>query len=867
MNAKESIARNHVRVLSTLLILVAGLTLPCTVSAANKSKGKGKGIVLSRPGKTLVVLKTDSLRVPDEASFFSALDLNRPGMEKVKKAAAGRDWPAAKKALLDYMKNRKKPRFFLDRWKKDEFTAFVRSELADAIPQSIAVADVVCKREFNWAYLHRFKGPVIWDRQKSGVPFSFGCMLNRMIYLNKLGVAWWLTDDRKYARCAYGLVDEFLKSCPMPPEARRHWMDRKPPTNVCVTGNSWGQLLEVAERMGNWVAFNEYFIDSGEFTPEFYYRFLSAMLEHARFVYAIEYYGGYNGGNWGLVECSNLSRVAIMFPEFKESTDWLKLTNKYLAKYVRKSVLPDGAWHERCLSYHNWCLLQFRQAFVLFRANNAEQPKGFAETLKNMDRYVKNIAYPQAGAPAIGDVGRVAWWSAKKKVPAAKAKKQKKNKKTLRPLWQVGLDAYRQKKKYRAAVPGYTSTEFPHTGFFIMRTGWQPKDKYLLFDCVPRRSNKATNTIGAGTGCSHWHNSSLNVDIYAYGRPLIVDPGTGSYEHHGYLDYFRKVRAHNIIEFAGEENDAEPKLKRWLRSPGFDLAEGSISAKRALRASMNRRVLFVTGDYWIIDDIVNSAHNRFAIPARAYWHLNSRSVVVGGKQVELSPTGDGPRRIYWKAEKGKDLSFHTNDPDTGNILVIPDGAEKYVSLAMIADTPCGGHVACYRQDPIPIKKEKLYFTTLLYPFQGTKRPAASFKDGVVRIGDDRVDNYIRKGEQTDGDCALLSRRNGKLERVLLVAGSSVKNVVLVDGKVDFLILTRRDNVLDVQIIGAKKVKRLELPGFTGIKQVTVNGKTCPLSRDKGIDVVAGPFKKIKPNPKNAKLFWITNSTTAGRLKR
>ncbi|MCD4825763.1 MAG: hypothetical protein K8S55_14315, partial [Phycisphaerae bacterium] len=83
MNAKESIARNHVRVLSTLLILVAGLTLPCTVSAANKSKGKGKGIVLSRPGKTLVVLKTDSLRVPDEASFFSALDLNRPGMEKV----------------------------------------------------------------------------------------------------------------------------------------------------------------------------------------------------------------------------------------------------------------------------------------------------------------------------------------------------------------------------------------------------------------------------------------------------------------------------------------------------------------------------------------------------------------------------------------------------------------------------------------------------------------------------------------------------------------------------------------------------------------------------------------------------------------
>ena len=278
---------------------------------------------------------------------------------------------------------------------------------------------------------------------------------------------------------------------------------------------------------------------------------------------------------------------------------------------------------------------------------------------------------------------------------------------------------------------------------------------------------------------------------------------------------------------------------------------------------MHRRILFVKGDYWIIDDDVSVPH-RHPTSARAYWHLSSRSVVVGGKQAELAAEGDGASRLRWMGKNGKDLSFYTNDSDIGNILVIPDGGEHYVSLSLIADTPCGGHVACYRQDPNPPTKTKLRFTTLMYPFTGTNRPAVSFKNGVVKIGDDRVDSYFRKGEQTDGDCALVSRRSGKVERVLLVGGNNVKGVVRADGKVDFLIIARNGESIDVQLMGAAKANRIELPDFAGIKQVTVNGKLCSLSEDKGILVVAGPFEKIKPDQKNTKLFWITKRSTSGK---
>ncbi|MCD4824948.1 MAG: heparinase II/III-family protein, partial [Phycisphaerae bacterium] len=355
--------------------------------------------------------------------------------------------------------------------------------------------------------------------------------------------------------------------------------------------------------------------------------------------------------------------------------------------------------------------------------------------------------------------------------------------------------------------------------------------------------------------------SALNVDLYAFGRPLIVDTGMWGYSRPSHIDYSRRVRAHNIIEFAGCENSQDPKLKRWLRSESFDLAEGAVRAR--WKAKMHRRILFVKGDYWIIDDDVSVPHRHPTI-ARAYWHLNSRSVVVGGKQAELAAEGDGASRLRWMGKNGKDLSFYTNDSDIGNILVIPDGGEHYVSLSLIADTPCGGHVACYRQDPNPPAKTKLRFTTLMYPFMGTNRPAVSFKDGVVKIGDDRVDSYLRKGKQTDGDCALVSRRSGKVERVLLVAGSDVKGIVRADSKVDFLTITRNGESIDIQLMGAAKGKRLELPGFAGVTKVTVNGKPYSLSEDKGIPVVVGPFEKIKPDQKNKKLFWITNNATGGR---
>ena len=782
------------------------------------------------------------IRINNEEQFFNALNLDLPGMEGVKAVVTAKDWPAAKKALLEYMRNRTQPRYIVDRHEREKYVEKVKKEFSAAeINGLLEKANLICEHDFTLEGCRRkFDGPVIWDMIKSGAPFAYNCWLNRMLYLNDLGQAYWLTGDNKYAKGACELVSSWINSCPMPSEIKRLWeYDKNPPSDMCRMSNPWGQTLEVAQRLNSWTAFNEYFVDSPDVTSEFYYRFLVSLLEQTRYMYFIENLG-FCGGNWPIVECGGLAQAAIMFPEFKESPKWLAKVMQLTKMQMHVTIFPDGVQVERSPGYHTWCYEQFNNLRLLGTLNNIELPEGFAKTVRGMYEYRHyKIAYPdKSGQPGMADGSGALW--------GKNIAKGSLNSQGLKNLWKLGIAEYDALKKSEKSTLPYTSTELTSAGFYVMRSGWGDKDRFLLFDC-------ATPSTSGG----HWHNSALNVDIYAFGRPLIVDTGSFGYSVYSHLDYVSRVRAHNIIEFHSEENRQDPKLIRWLRSKDFCLAEGEVEGPN--EASMTRRVLFVGGDYWIVDDTAAlSLLLRMPVITRAYWHLNSDSVVVDGQQVHLVKEGKGAQKLSWSGEDGQDLSFYTNDSDTGNILVAPDSALKYSALTMDSDTPCPGYVACYKQISAPPTKLVLQYTTLLYPFEGTKRPDASFKDGVVKIGQNREGLYMRKGEKTDGDCAFVGKEDGAINRILLVTGSRISNAVQLDVPADFMIVTRQGESLDIQLMESlsKKVNRIELAGFQGVSKVMVNGKSCKVSETDGKLVIVGPFEKIVPNPDNPDLFWI-----------
>jgi hypothetical protein len=137
-----------------------------------------------------------------------------------------------------------------------------------------------------------------------------------------------------------------------------------------------------------------------------------------------------------------------------------------------------------------------------------------------------------------------------------------------------------------ARAPECNSVRLPDSNYLMMRTGWQPQDKYLLLDCAP-------------WGGGHSHQDRLQVIAYA-GRPLLVDPGMYSYDQPLSRSYLRKSEAHNVVMIDGKEQPrANPQVLAWDVQDGAELAVGRIAEGGMAH---QRTVLFVKPDYWVVVD-------------------------------------------------------------------------------------------------------------------------------------------------------------------------------------------------------------------------------------------------------------------------
>ena len=106
---------------------------------------------------------------------------------------------------------------------------------------------------------------------------------------------------------------------------------------------------------------------------------------------------------------------------------------------------------------------------------------------------------------------------------------------------------------------GDPRASFPDGGYHVQRSGWDADARYGVFDCGP---------LGDG---GHGHYDLLSVELFAGGRPLIVDPGRGTYSEAppNLRRWFRGTAAHNTVCVDGL--DQTPYTRTRPRGP---VAEG-----------------------------------------------------------------------------------------------------------------------------------------------------------------------------------------------------------------------------------------------------------------------------------------------------
>lgn len=443
--------------------------------------------------------------------------------------------------------------------------------------------------------------------------------LSRCQHFARLGQAYWITGDEKYAREFVAQVEDWITSNPWP------------------FGVNWASTMDVAIRVVNWLWGLCFFSKSDSLTEEFLLQLSKSLLIHGHHIT-----GNLEGspddpntGNHYLSNLVGLVYLGICCPYFNEAESWLTVGLRQLWNEMFKQVTPDGVDRERSVAYHRLVTELFLSAILLCQINDIEVPVLVRARLERMLEFIYSYTKPEGTVPIIGDAdnGRVhrlaVWedlgreWTDHRSLLAVGAVlfdrqdfARVAGDQWQEAIWLLGQRceqklAQRRFNPCAAPVSDLVSVEpasraFPDAGIYVMRAD----SLYLINDAGP---------VGKNGYGAHAHNDTFSVELSVGGKTMIVDPGTHVYT----ADYearnqFRSTLSHNIAMVDGEEinrfsaaslfrmqEDAHPRVLRWSSNSSSDFFEGEHRGyERLSQPVTHQRLIYLDklARFWILRD-------------------------------------------------------------------------------------------------------------------------------------------------------------------------------------------------------------------------------------------------------------------------
>ena len=170
-----------------------------------------------------------------------------------------------------------------------------------------------------------------------------------------------------------------------------------------------------------------------------------------------------------------------------------------------------------------------------------------------------------------------------------------------------------------------------------MRSGYDRDARYLMFD-------------GGPLGSGHYHQDKLNLVMYAYGKPLLLEAGNYSYDASRARRYAISTRAHNTVRVDDQnQKDTFRALPKpwdsplpdnlWLTNEDVDYVRSSYSdgygGDRQVKVVHTRSILFVRPEYWVVFDALDpedaEEHSYEVI-----WHINAATAQMEPKTLSVT---------------------------------------------------------------------------------------------------------------------------------------------------------------------------------------------------------------------------------------
>jgi hypothetical protein len=297
--------------------------------------------------------------------------------------------------------------------------------------------------------------------------------------------------------------------------------------------------------------------------------------------------------NHRTLELYALFIAALALPELDARGELLDFAVRELHRNLLTDIRPDGVHREGSTHYHMIALRSFLAARENARRFRLGFPEGYDERLERACEFALHSHRPDGTIPALSDGDAGGYLDLLELASSLLA----------RPDF-----LYAATTGARGTSPRRCCASFPEGGYYVQRSGWGDgaerfsRERFLIFDCGP---------VGDG---GHGHYDLLNVEAYAHGRPLVVDPGRYTYSEQppNWRRWFKGTAAHNTVCVDGLDQTpyrngkpkgatAQGRLVERLTAPRFDALCGE-ARSHVYEAVHTRRVFFIAGEYWLVVD-------------------------------------------------------------------------------------------------------------------------------------------------------------------------------------------------------------------------------------------------------------------------
>ncbi|MGZ3457175.1 MAG: alginate lyase family protein [Archangium sp.] len=364
-------------------------------------------------------------------------------------------------------------------------------------------------------------------------------VLGRLDCLVALGQGYWVEREEEarggYARAFVARTLDFLQANPV------------------GQGVHWACAMEVALRAANLAQALVMFADAPEVRrPEFLVPVLQALAEHTAWVEAHLEDHGAVPNNHLVSNYVGLLVAGLLFPELPDAPRQVARAVAGLRAQVVTQVHPEGTSFEGSVPYHRLAVELFTLAFVVARGLGVDLGRRYEARLHRMYAASRAWCSERGLAPQVGDndSGRVFPFQ----------ERDSRDQGYLAPLgaalfgdaelaegpfpdeaaWLLGMSGLERFRSLPRAWPA-ASVSFPAGGFHVLRGA----------GAVVTVSAGPQGQRGVG---GHSHNDKLSFELHLHGRPVIVDPGTGTYTRQPEVrNAFRSTAAHNTLEVDGVE--------------------------------------------------------------------------------------------------------------------------------------------------------------------------------------------------------------------------------------------------------------------------------------------------------------------------